>query len=271
MQINYDQITNYLNEITDNYQPEIGIILGSGLSGFGDTIEVKHTIKYEDIPLFPVSTVEGHKGQLLFAEVEGKKAMIMQGRFHYYEGYTMQQLAIPIRTMKLMGVEKLLVTNAAGGMKKDHQIGDIMIITDHINMVGDNPLMGPNDDRFGPRFPDMHQVYDLDMIKDAKSVIQEMGVKLDMGVYLGVSGPCFETPAEYKAYAIVGGDTIGMSTVPEVIVAHHAGIKCFGLSVVTDLGNSDDLEPVSHEEVQAVANEAAIKLTEIIKRIIALQ
>ena len=252
-----------------NFEPEIGIVLGTGLGGLVDVIEEVGTVKYEDIPHFPVSTVEGHAGQLMFGYISGKKVVAMQGRFHYYEGYDMKDLAIPVRTMKLLGVETIFLSNAAGGMNPNFKVGDVMLITDHINMMGTNPLMGKNDDDFGPRFPDMSAVYDKELINKAEQIANEQGLQVQKGVYMGVTGPTFETPAEYKYMHIMGADAVGMSTVPEAIVARHANMKCFALSIITDLGVEGIVEEVSHEEVLKVANAAEAKMTGIIKQLLA--
>lgn len=248
-----------------NYKPLVGIVLGSGLGGLADKIEIDKTIAYKDIPNFPVSTVEGHKGQLILGSLGGKKVVAMQGRFHYYEGYNMAQLTYPIRVMKLMGIQYLFVSNASGGINPQFNIGDIMIIRDHINNFPENPLRGKNFDQLGPRFPDMSKTYDLDLIQRARKIAESNGITLREGVYIGSPGPTLETPAEYKMFRIWGADCTGMSTVPEVIVAHHMGIKVFGLSVIT---NTD--KPVTpngettHDEVQNVAGKVEPYMTAII-------
>jgi len=251
-----------------DFEPEIGIVLGTGLGGLVDVIETVATVKYEDIPNFPVSTVKGHAGQLIFGYIGGKKVVAMQGRFHFYEGYEIQDLAIPIRTMKLLGVNTVLLSNAAGGMNPDFKVGDVMIITDHINMMNTNPLIGQNDDEFGPRFPDMSAVYDKDLIIKAEKIAKSQGLDIQKGVYMAVTGPTFETPAEYKFMRILGADAVGMSTVPEAIVARHADMKCFAISIITDLGIAGIVEEVSHEEVLKVANAAESKMTGIIKQLL---
>ncbi|MBN2669536.1 MAG: purine-nucleoside phosphorylase [Bacteroidales bacterium] len=261
------ETVDYINKTVD-FKPEIGIVLGTGLGGLVNEIESVGTIKYENIPHFPVSTVEGHAGQLMFGYLGGKKVVAMQGRFHFYEGYSMKDLAIPIRTMKLLGVHTVYLSNAAGGMNPNFKVGDVMLITDHINLMGNNPLMGKNDDDFGPRFPDMSAVYDKALIEQADKIAQSQGLKVQRGVYLAVSGPTFETPAEYRMMWRMGADAVGMSTVPEAIVARHAGMKCFALSIITDLGVEGIVEEVSHEEVLEVANAAESKMTGIIKELI---
>lgn len=226
-----------------------------------------YAFSYKDIPNFPVSTVEGHAGRLIFGKLGGKDIMAMEGRFHYYEGYTMKEVTFPERVMYELGIETLFVSNAAGGMNPDFSIGDLMVITDHINFFPEHPLHGPNFPT-GPRFPDMHQPYDAGLIDLAGSIAKEKGIKLQQGVYVGVQGPTFETPAEYRMFRIIGGDAVGMSTVPEVIVARHCGIKVFGMSIITDLGGFDTPVQVSHEEVQQAANAAQPRMTEIMRAMI---
>ena len=262
------ETVRYIKDKVD-FEPEIGIVLGTGLGGLVDVIDKVGTVKYEDIPHFPVSTVEGHAGQLMFGYISGKKVVAMQGRFHYYEGYDMQDLAIPVRTMKLLGVKTLFLSNAAGGMNPNFKVGDVMLITDHINMMGTNPLMGKNADDFGPRFPDMSAIYDKELITKADKIATQQGLLVQKGVYMAVTGPTFETPAEYKYMHIMGADAVGMSTVPEAIVARHTNMKCFALSIITDLGVEGIVEEVSHEEVLKVANAAEAKMTGIIKQLLA--
>ena len=248
-------------------RPETAIILGTGLGSLANEITEKYEIPYEDIPYFPVSTVEGHKGKLIFGKLGQKDIMAMQGRFHYYEGYTMQQVTFPVRVMRELGIKTLFVSNAAGGMSPDFEIGDLMIITDHINFFPEHPLHGRNID-YGPRFPDMSEAYDRELIRRADAIAAEKGIKVQHGVYVGVQGPTFETPAEYRMYRILGGDAVGMSTVPEVIVANHCGIRVFGISVITDLGVEGKIVEVSHEEVQKAADAAQPKMTEIMRELI---
>ena len=224
-------------------------------------------IPYGEIPNFPISTVEGHSGKLIFGKLGKKDVMAMKGRFHFYEGYGMKHVTFPIRVMYELGIDTLFVSNAAGGMNPVFHIGDLMVITDHINMFHEHPLNGPNYPT-GPRFPDMHQVYDPELIKMADDIAQEKGICLVHGVYVGVQGPTFETPAEYRMYALLGGHAIGMSTVPEVIVAHHCGIRTFGISVITDLGGFDVPVEVSHEEVQEAANKAQPIMTSLIREMV---
>ena len=247
--------------------PKIAIILGSGLGELASEITDATEIPYGDIPNFPVSTVEGHSGKLIFGKLGGKDVMAMKGRFHFYEGYSMKEVTFPERVMYELGVDTLIVSNAAGGMNPQFKIGDIMIINDHINFFPEHPLNGPNFPT-GPRFPDMHQVYNPDLIALADAIANEKGIRLVHGVYVGVQGPTFETPAEYRMYRILGGDAVGMSTVPEVIVANHCGMKIFGVSVITDLGGFDVPVEVSHEEVQEAANKAQPIMTELIKEMI---
>jgi len=249
--------------------PKIGIILGTGLGGLVNEIKIEKTISYTDIPNFPVSTVEGHKGQLIFGTINNKPVMAMQGRFHYYEGYSMKEITFPVRVMKQMGIQKLIVSNASGGLNPEFKVGDIMIIDDHINMFGDNPLLGKNYKELGPRFPDMSQPYDHKLIERAQYIAKKEGIELKQGVYVGVAGPTFETPAEYKYFRIIGADAVGMSTVPEVIVAKHGGMKCFGISIITDSGVPGQIVEISHEEVQEVAAAAEPKMTKIISDLVA--
>jgi len=245
-------------------QPAAGIILGSGLGSFVSEVEAEITVPYSSIPHFPVVGVEGHKGSLLFGRLEGVPVVLMQGRVHYYEGFPMDAVTFPIRVMKQLGINSLLLTNAAGGMNPDFQIGDLMIIQDHINMMT-NPLVGDNIDELGPRFPDMSEAYDRDLIGHAVRIAGEKQIKVYKGIYVGVTGPCYETPAEYNYYRIIGGDAIGMSTVPEVIVARHMNIRCFGLSVITDLGIPGRMEYITHEMVQKAAGEAEPRVAALIR------
>ncbi|MEE2954195.1 MAG: purine-nucleoside phosphorylase [Bacteroidota bacterium] len=260
------KISDFLLKKT-NTQPEIGIILGTGLGGLISEIKINHTIDYQDIPNFPISTVEGHSGRMIFGVLSGKNVMVMQGRFHFYEGYNMQEVTLPVRIMYMMGIEKLIVSNASGGVNPDFKIGDLMILTDHINLIP-NPLIGPNLKTLGTRFPDMSDAYDSRLIKIAERIGNENNINLQKGIYVAVTGPCLETPAEYKFIRIIGGDAVGMSTVPEVIVARHMQIPCFAISVITDLGVAGKIKKVTHEDVQAVAEIAEPKLTLIIKQLI---
>ena len=247
--------------------PTTAIILGTGLGRLAEEIEISLAIEYKDIPNFPISTVEGHSGQFIFGKLGGVDIIAMKGRFHYYEGYSMKEVTFPIRVMYELGIRTLFVSNAAGGMNPGFKIGDLMVITDHINFFPEHPLRGKNYPT-GPRFPDMHETYDPALIKLAGQIAREKKIRLQYGVYVGVQGPTFETPAEYRMYRTLGGDTVGMSTVPEVIVAHHCGIRTFGISVVTDLGGFDNPVEVSHEEVQEAADKAQPIMTEIMREMI---
>ena len=249
--------------------PKTAIILGTGLGALVDHIDDKQYIPYKEIPNFPVSTVEGHSGNLIFGRLGTKPVMAMQGRFHYYEGYDMKQVTFPVRVMKELGIETLHVSNAAGGMNKEFRVGDIMIITDHINLFPENPLHGKNDNRLGPRFPAMTEAYSHKLIDLADKIAAEKGIRVMHGVYVGTQGPTFETPAEYEYFRIIGGDAVGMSTVPEVIVANHGGMKVFGVSVITDLGGKDVTDVPTHEEVQKAAEEAQPRMMEIMKELVA--
>ena len=241
-------------------KPRFGIILGTGLGGLAQRIEGAQTMEYSEIPHFPRSTVRGHAGKLVYGMLSGKPVLVMEGRFHFYEGYTLDQVTFPVRVMKALGAEGLIVTNACGGLNHLHEKGDIVIIEDHINLMGANPLIGPNDDRLGPRFPDMVEPYSIDYVRLAERAALENGIRAHRGVYAAMTGPCLETRAEYRMLVRLGADTIGMSTVPEVIVAVHAGLKVLGMSVVTDLCLADALKPVCLDEIIAVANEAGPKL-----------
>ena len=267
----------YLNQIDEALQfiqyktsiePEIGIILGTGLGGLADEIDVEKYIPYGEIPHFPVSTVESHEGKLLFGHLGGKKVVAMQGRFHFYEGYTMKQITFPIRVMKKLGIKILVISNASGGMNPEFRRGDIMIITDHINLLGDNPLIGPNLDEFGPRFPDMSEPYSNELISLAEKVASENNIAVQKGVFVAVSGPNLETKAEYRFLRKIGADTVGMSTVPENIAAVHSGIKVLGLSVITDECFPDTLQPINVQEIIETAQKTEPKLTQIMKNVI---
>ena len=247
--------------------PKTAIILGTGLGQLASEITDTYEFPYEQIPNFPVSTVEGHAGKLIFGKLGGKDIMAMEGRFHFYEGYSMKEVTFPERVMYELGIRTLFVSNAAGGMNPKFKIGDLMIINDHINFFPEHPLRGKNCPP-GPRFPDMHEAYDHELIALADKIAEEKGISVQHGVYVGVQGPTFETPAEYRMYRLLGGDAVGMSTVPEVIVARHCGIKVFGVSIITDLGGFDTPVEVSHEEVQKAANAAQPVMTEIMREII---
>jgi purine-nucleoside phosphorylase len=252
-----------------NTQPGVGIILGSGLGGLVDIIEIEKEIPYTEIPNFPASTVMGHMGKLIFGKMAGNPVVLMAGRFHYYEGYNMEAITFPVRVMKALGVHTLIVSNAAGGMNKEFKIGDLMLITDHINLFPEHPLRGHNDERLGTRFPDMSEPYDLQLIADAKDVAKAAGMAIKTGVYIGLQGPTFETPAEYKWLHTIGGDAVGMSTVPEVIVAIHGGMRVLAMSVITDIGISDVPVKITHEEVLEAANTTAPKMAALVAGLLA--
>jgi purine-nucleoside phosphorylase len=251
-----------------NVVPDIGIILGTGLGGLVKEIEISHSIPYEEIPNFPLSTVEGHSGKLIFGTLGGKKVVAMQGRFHFYEGYDMKEITFPVRVMKYLGIQSLFVSNASGGVNPDFEIGDVMIITDHVNLFPTNPLIGKNYPELGPRFPDMSEPYDKQMIEKAKDIASRHNIKVQQGVYAGLSGPCLETPAEYTYIRNIGADTVGMSTVPEVIVARHMEIPCFAISIITDMGVQGKIVKVTHEEIQRVAEKAEPLMTIIMRGLI---
>lgn len=247
----------------------VGIILGTGLGGFAEEIDVEVGIPYDEIPHFPASTVESHAGRLLCGKLAGVSVIAMEGRFHYYEGYSMQEVTFPVRVMKSMGCATLIVSNACGGLNPQYANGEVMVIDDHINMMGDNPLRGRNDDALGPRFPDMSEPYCKKLIAKAREVALENKIPLQKGVYVAVTGPNLETRAEYRFLRILGADVVGMSTVPEVLVARHAGMRCMGLSVVTDMGLPDALEPADLATIIRIANEAEPKLRAIVRGVVA--
>lgn len=250
------------------FKGKVGIILGTGLGGLVNEINASHIIPYEEIPDFPVSTVEGHSGRLIFGTLSGTEVMAMQGRFHYYEGYDMKQCTFPVRVMKAMGVETLIISNASGGVNPEFEIGELMILNDHINLFPTNPLIGHNHKELGPRFPDMSDVYDEHLRTKAKTIAAAHGIKVSEGVYIGLSGPCLETPAEYRMVRILGGDAVGMSTVPEAIVARHGGMRVFAISIITDLGVPGRIVKVTHEDVIAVASRQEPKMTLIMKELV---
>lgn len=254
-----------------NYQPLIGIILGTGLGQLVNRVQIKESIRYDEIPHFPVSTVESHSGHLIFGELGGKPVVVMQGRFHFYEGYNMQQITLPVRVMKLLGIQKLFISNAAGGLDPDYQLADLMALNDHINLLPENPLRGKNLDDMGPRFPDMYQSYDLHLLEQARAIAKRQGATLREGVYVSVTGPNLETPAEYRFLRTIGADAVGMSTVPEVIVARHMQLPVFAVSVITDLCSPGALEPVTIEKVLAAAAKAEPKLTALIEELVSQQ
>ena len=265
----YDKIKETASWLKERVttSPNTCIVLGTGLGKLAEEITDRLEFPYSEIPNFPVSTVEGHAGKLIFGKLGGIDIMAMQGRFHYYEGYSMKEVTFPVRIMYELGIKTLFVSNASGGMNPAFSIGDVMVITDHINLFPEHPLRGKNFPT-GPRFPDMHEPYDLSLVAEADNIAKERGIKLQHGVYVGVQGPTFETPAEYRMYHIMGGDAIGMSTVPEVIVARHCGIRAFGVSIITDLGGFDEAVEVSHEEVQEAANKAQPIMTELMREMI---
>jgi purine-nucleoside phosphorylase len=261
--------TNYIKNRIGDFEPQVGIILGTGLGALVKEIEIEKQLMYGNIPDFPISTVEFHSGKLIFGTLAGIKVVAMQGRLHYYEGYNMQQITFPVRVMKMLGIKTLLVSNASGSLNPGFRKGDLMVIADHINLQPENPLIGRNEDELGPRFPDMSQAYDRQLINKALDIARTNNITCHKGVYVAVTGPNLETGAEYKYLRIIGGDAVGMSTVPEVIVANHMGLPVFAISVLTDEGFPEDLQPVSIEEIIAIAQEAEPKMTTILKELIA--
>ena len=260
-----------VNFIQSKYdiKPGVGIVLGSGLGSFTEEINIEFEISYGDIPHFPLSTVEGHSGKLIFGQLSGKKVVAMAGRFHYYEGYTTPEVVFPIRVLKFLGIKTLLISNAAGGTSNSFHVGDLMIIKDHISLLTLNPLLGKNEETFGPRFPDMSEPYKKHLIEIAKTVAEENNISIQEGVYVGVTGPTFETRAEYKMLRMLGGDAVGMSTVQEVIAAVHLGLPVFAMSVITDVGIREEENTITHEEVLQAAKDAEPRLTLIFKELIA--
>lgn len=265
-----NQTAEFIRSKVAGEMPKTAIILGTGLGSLVDYMDDKQYIPYSEIPNMPVSTVEGHSGNLIFGTLGGKRVIAMQGRFHYYEGYDMKHVTFPVRVFKALGVDTLFVSNASGGMNKEFRVGDVMVITDHINLFPENPLRGKNYNELGTRFPAMIDAYDPKLVELADTIAAEKGIRLMHGVYVGTTGPTFETPAEYEYFRIIGGDAVGMSTVPEVIVARHASMRVFGVSVITDLGGKDIKEVPSHEEVQQAAIKAqpnvVALITEMVKR-----
>lgn len=261
-----NETVEFLNK--KGYSPKIAIVLGSGLGGLTMQMEILEEIPYQDIPNFPISTVKGHKGTLIFGKLNHKEVLVFNGRFHYYEGYSMDTVTYPEQIFKGIGIKTVILSNAAGGMNPTFKIGDIMLIKDHINLFGTNPLLGPNDDTLGPRFPNMSEVYSHRLLELAYKKAEENGLYLQEGVYMGVSGPCFETPSEYKMFYIMGADAVGMSTVPEAIMAHHRGVEVFALSVITDLGVVGKVMNPTHEEVLAAAAAAEPKMVKLIYKMI---
>lgn len=248
--------------------PEIGIILGTGLGALVDEINIANIIPYDELPHFPVSTVESHSGKLIFGDLGSKHVVVMQGRFHYYEGYSLQEITFPVRVMKYLGIQTLFISNASGGLREDQKISDLMILKDHINLLPDNPLRGKNHDELGPRFPDMSEPYDRDLIQKALVIAEENDIKVHTGVYAAVPGPNLETPAEYKYLRIIGADAVGMSTIPETLVARQMGIPCFAISVITDIGVEGKIKKVTIQEVIEAAARAEPNMTLLMKKLI---
>jgi purine-nucleoside phosphorylase len=261
------ETVNFIKNKT-NFSPEYGVILGSGLGSFTDDLKIEFILPYNEIPNFPISTVAGHKGALVFGTIGNKKIVAMQGRFHYYEGYSMQEVTFPVRVMKYIGVTKLIVSNASGGVNPNYKVGSIVVIKDHINMMPEHPLRGKNDERFGPRFVNMSEPYSLKMIDKVKEIAKAHNIEVLDGVYMGLQGPTFESLHEYKMVKVIGADCVGMSTVPEVIVARHMDLETFGISVITDIGSEEHLEFITHEEVLKAANTAEPKVRQLIKELI---
>lgn len=261
------ETASYIKNKT-GFQPDVGIVLGTGLGGLVNELDILFERDYQAIPNFPVSTVEGHKGKLIFGMLANKKVVAMQGRFHYYEGYDMQQIVFPIRVFKLLGIRYLFLSNASGGVNPEFKIGDLMILEDHINLLP-SPLIGKHYEEYGPRFPDMSNTYSSELIKKAEEIAAKENIPVKKGVYTATTGPNYETPSEYNFFRIIGSDTVGMSTVPETIVAHQMGIPCFAISIITDLGVPGKIEKITHEGVQKVASKAEQKMTLIMKELIA--
>lgn len=262
------ETVQYIKQRTSNFEPEIGIVLGTGLGGLVTEIEVEFSLMYSNIPNFPISTLEFHSGKLIFGTLNGKKVIAMQGRLHYYEGYSMQQITFPIRVMKALGIQWLFVSNAAGSLNPNFKKGDLMVINDHINLQPESPLRGRNDAEMGPRFPDMSAPYNKSLIEKALEIAKANDITCHQGVYVSVTGPNLETRAEYKYLKIIGGDAVGMSTVPEVIVANHMSVPVFAISVLTDEGFPEELQPVSLEEIIETAKNAEPKMTHILSQLI---
>ena len=261
------ETVDFIKSKTNGFEPEVGIVLGSGLGGLVNVIDTQYSIPYAEIPNFPVSTVAGHQGKLILGTLSGRKVVAMQGRFHYYEGYSTKEVTFPIRVLKYLGIKLLVLSNASGGINPDFRVSDIMFITDHINLLP-NPLIGKNDDRIGTRFPEMSEAYNKNVLAFADKIANELKIQVQHGVYVGDTGPTYETPAEYNYYRIIGGDCVGMSTVPEVIIARHCGLPVFAMSIITDLGGKDIAVQVTHEEVINAANVAEPKMTAILKEML---
>jgi purine-nucleoside phosphorylase len=268
MRTQFKESIDFIKHKIGDFQPEIGIILGTGLGGLVNEIKIEFQLMYSNIPNFPISTLEFHSGKLIFGTLSGKKVVAMQGRLHYYEGYNMKQITFPVRVLKLLGIQKLFVSNASGALNPEFRKGDLMVIEDHINLQPDNPLIGTNFDELGPRFPDMSAPYQKDLIAKALQIAKNQNITCHKGVYVSVTGPNLETKAEYKYLRIIGADAVGMSTVPEVIVANHMGLPVFAISVLTDEGFPEDLKPVSLDEIIKIATTAEPKMTQILKELI---
>lgn len=266
----WDQVQETVSYIKNktNFIPEYGVILGSGLGSFTDDLQIEYTLPYDTIPNFPVSTVQGHKGALVFGTIGDKRVVAMQGRFHFYEGYSMKEVTFPVRVMKYLGITQLIVSNASGGVNPEYKVGSIVLIKDHINMAPEHPLRGKNDERFGPRFVNMSEPYSKKMIAKVKEIALDLNIEIHDGIYLGLQGPTFETLAEYRMVKILGADCVGMSTVPEVIVARHMGLETFGISVITDMGDEESITTISHDEVLEAANKAEPDVRQLIRELI---
>lgn len=261
------ETVSYIKNKT-NFIPEYGVILGSGLGSFTEDLQIAFTLPYDTIPNFPVSTVQGHKGALVFGTIGDKRVVAMQGRFHFYEGYSMKEVTFPVRVLKYLGITKLIVSNASGGVNPKYKVGSIVLIKDHINMAPEHPLRGKNDERFGPRFVNMSEPYSKNMIAKAKAIALDLNIEVHDGIYLGLQGPTFETLAEYRMVKILGADCVGMSTVPEVIVARHMALETFGISVITDMGDEESITTISHDEVLDAANKAEPNVRRLIRELI---
>ncbi|MDD2822058.1 MAG: purine-nucleoside phosphorylase [Flavobacterium sp.] len=266
----WDQVQETVSYIKNktNFIPEYGVILGSGLGSFTEDLQIEYTLPYDTIPNFPVSTVQGHKGALVFGTIGDKQVVAMQGRFHFYEGYSMKEVTFPVRVLKYLGITKLIVSNASGGVNPEYKVGSIVLIKDHINMAPEHPLRGKNDERFGPRFVNMSEPYSKKMIAKVKEIALDLNIEVHDGIYLGLQGPTFETLAEYRMVKILGADCVGMSTVPEVIVARHMALETFGISVITDMGDEESITTISHDEVLDAANKAEPKVRRLIRELI---
>ncbi|MDR1458730.1 MAG: purine-nucleoside phosphorylase [Bacteroidales bacterium] len=267
MLVKIKNAVDYINNKIQT-QAKIGIVLGSGLSGLTKDVHIRKTLLYEEIPHFPVSTVAGHEGKLLAGNIHHVEVLIMQGRFHYYEGYDMKEVTFPIRVMRALGIDTLILSNASGGINPDYKIGDIVFITDHINFFPEHPLRGKNENAWGIRFPDMNEVYSKELIAKAEQVALDNNIKYQKGIYAGTQGPAYETPAEYRMFRFLGGDCVGMSTVPEAIVARHANMRCVAFSIITDMGVGDMVEKISHKEVLKAARQAEPTLSRLIRELV---